>query len=74
VTTPAISVMGTAVATQGRQGLGEPGSRYGCRLSQIARVSAITLGGQNQGGRWRDVVPKRATAFEHKASVRFPSS
>ena len=74
MTTPALSLMGTAVATQGRQGLGETGSRHGCRLSQVSRVSSITLGGQHKGCRWQAVVPKRATAFEYKASLRFLSS
>ena len=74
VTTPTISLMGTAVATQGRQGLEETGSRHGGRLSQVSRVSSITLGGPNKGCRWREVVPKRATAFEQQARVRFLSS
>jgi hypothetical protein len=63
VTTPTISVLGTAVATQGRQGLEDTGRRHGGRRSQVSRVSSITLGGPHKGCRWREVVPKRATAL-----------
>lgn len=38
--------------------------------AQVSRGSSITLGEQNKGFRWREVVQKRTTEFERKASVR----
>ena len=63
MTTPALSSVDTAVATPGRQALGQAGSRHGCRLCQGSHVSTITLGGQKKVRRLPEVVQQSSTAL-----------